>query len=72
MSAFRMMSLAFVAFACFSLMPLGVSAAQKPRLVVMTVVVATLLGVIAGLGPAWRAARLSPVLSLVEGPLWEN
>ncbi|NIO70273.1 MAG: FtsX-like permease family protein [Anaerolineae bacterium] len=43
-----------------------------PRLVVMTVVVAVLLGVIAGLGPAWRAARLSPVLSLVEGPLWEN
>jgi hypothetical protein len=27
------------------------------------VVVAVLLGVIAGLGPAWKAARLSPVLS---------
>jgi hypothetical protein len=34
------------------------------RLVVTTLVVAVLLGVIAGLGPAWRAARLSPVLSL--------
>jgi len=35
-----------------------------PRLVVMIVVTAVLLGVIAGLGPAWQAARLSP--------LWEN
>jgi putative ABC transport system permease protein len=35
-----------------------------PRLVVMTLVVAVLLGVIAGLGPAWEAARLSPVLGL--------
>jgi len=35
-----------------------------PRLVVMIVVVAVLLGVIAGLGPAWEAARLSPVLGL--------
>ena len=43
-----------------------------PRLVVMTVVTAVLLGVIAGLGPAWQAARLSPVLSPAEGPLWEN
>jgi ABC-type antimicrobial peptide transport system permease subunit len=42
------------------------------RLVVMTVVTAVLLGVIAGLGPAWQAARLSPVLSPAEGPLWEN
>jgi hypothetical protein len=33
------------------------------RLVAMTVVVTVLLGVIAGLGPAWRAARLSPILS---------
>jgi ABC-type antimicrobial peptide transport system permease subunit len=38
-----------------------------PRLVVMTVVVAVLLGVIAGLGPAWQAARLSPVLSPSKG-----
>ena len=38
-----------------------------PRLVVMTLVVTVLLGVIAGLGPAWRAARLSPVLSLSKG-----
>jgi putative ABC transport system permease protein len=37
-----------------------------PRLVVTTVVVAVLLGVIAGLGPAWYAARLSPVLSLLR------
>ena len=43
-----------------------------PRLVVMTVVVAVLLGVIAGLGPAWKAARLSPVLSFAEGPFGEN
>ena len=32
-----------------------------PRLVVTTLVVAVLLGVIAGLGPAWQAARLSPL-----------
>ena len=35
-----------------------------PRLVVTTLVVAVLLGVIAGLGPAWRAARLNA--------LWEK
>jgi ABC-type antimicrobial peptide transport system permease subunit len=35
-----------------------------PRLVVTTLVVAVLLGVISGLGPAWQAARLSP--------LWED
>jgi hypothetical protein len=40
-----------------------------PRLVVTTVVVAVLLGVIAGLGPAWYAARLSPVLSSSKGPV---
>ena len=38
-----------------------------PRLVVMTVVVTVLLGLIASLGPAWQAARLSPVLSLSKG-----
>jgi hypothetical protein len=51
-----------------------------PRLVVTTCVVTVLLCIIAGLGPAWQAARLSPVLSLgpepsrraVEGPLGEN
>jgi putative ABC transport system permease protein len=40
-----------------------------PRLVVTTMVVAVLLGVIAGLGPAWQAARLSPVLSSSKGPV---
>ncbi len=48
-----------------------------PRLVVMTVVIAVMLGVIAGLGPAWQAAHLNPVLSQspdhsegsVEGPV---
>jgi ABC-type antimicrobial peptide transport system permease subunit len=35
-----------------------------PRLVVTTLVVTVLLGIIAGLGPAWQAARL--------GPLWED
>jgi hypothetical protein len=51
-----------------------------PRLVVTTCVVTVLLCVIASLGPAWQAARLSPVLSLGpepsrradERPLWEN
>jgi ABC-type antimicrobial peptide transport system permease subunit len=33
-----------------------------PRLVVTTWVVTVLLGVVAGLGPAWQAARLSPLL----------
>ena len=36
MNAFKMMSLAFVLFACFSLLPGTASAAQKPRVVVMT------------------------------------
>ena len=43
-----------------------------PRLVVTTLVVTVLLGVIAGLGPAWRAARLSPVLSLRRPELVEG
>jgi ABC-type antimicrobial peptide transport system permease subunit len=38
-----------------------------PRLVVMTVVMSVMLGVIAGLSPAWQAARLNPVLSLSKG-----
>jgi putative ABC transport system permease protein len=37
-----------------------------PRLVVTTLVVTVLLGAIAGLGPAWQAARLRPVLSLLS------
>jgi ABC-type antimicrobial peptide transport system permease subunit len=37
----------------------GLTLILTPRLMMMTVVVAVLLGVIAGLGPAWRAARLN-------------
>jgi putative ABC transport system permease protein len=38
-----------------------------PRLVVTTLVIAVVLSVIAGLGPAWQAARLSPVPGLSRG-----
>jgi putative ABC transport system permease protein len=38
--------------------------AITPRLVVGAVIFGTLLGMVAGLFPAWRAARLDPVVAL--------